>query len=153
MTRSLKPARVATRALVLALVAAGVAPPASGQTATAPDRATTDPRVVAAGQRLFRRNCAVCHGWNAEGTVADWSQPGADGKMPPPPLNGTAHAWHHPYSGLRLAIREGTIRIGGNMPPWKDKLNDAQISAIIHYMISLWPEEAYQAWLKRGGYK
>ena len=144
-----------TRALlgVLVVTLVSVTPMAYGQAASARDRATTDPRLVAAGEKLFRRNCAVCHGWNAEGTVANWSEPGVDGKMPPPPLNGTAHTWHHPRSGLMLAIRQGTVRIGGNMPAWKDKLNDTQISAIIDYLISLWPEEVYQAWLKRGGYK
>ncbi len=119
----------------------------------APERALTDPRLVAAGQELFRRHCAVCHGWNAEGTVADWATPGADGKMPPPPLDGSAHAWHHPKSGLMLTIRQGTQSIGGNMPAFRGKLNDAQISAIVDYLISLWPEEVYQAWLQRGGYR
>ena len=127
--------------------------PASGAEPSVPDRATTDPRVVTAGGKLFRRNCAVCHGWTAEGTVADWEKPGPDGKMPPPPLNGSAHAWHHPRSGLLLSIRQGTVRIGGNMPAWKEKLSDAQMSAIVDYLISLWPDEVYQAWLKRGGYK
>jgi mono/diheme cytochrome c family protein len=138
---------------VMAVSLAGTVQLAHGQDRSQRDRAATDPRVVAAGAKLFRRNCAACHGWNAEGTVADWREPGPDGKMPPPPLNGTAHTWHHPRSGLMLAIRQGTVRIGGNMPAWKGKLSDAQISATIDYLISLWPEEVYQAWLKRGGYK
>lgn len=137
---------------VLAVALTVTLPMTYGQDAPGRNRATTDPRLVAAGAKLYRRNCAVCHGWNGEGTVANWSVPGADGKMPPPPLNGTAHTWHHPHSGLMLAIKQGTVRIGGNMPAWKNKLNDTQISAIIDYLISLWPEEVYQAWLKRGGY-
>ena len=138
---------------VLAVILAFTVPMAYSQDASQRDRTTADPRVVAAGAKLYRRNCAVCHGWNAEGTVADWREPGPDGKMPPPPLNGTAHTWHHPHSGLMLAIKQGTVRIGGNMPAWKGKHSDAQISATIDYLISLWSEEVYQAWLKRGGYK
>ncbi len=38
------------------------------------------------------------------------------------------------------------------MPPWEGKLSDPEIEAVIHYLISLWPEELYRAWLKRGGY-
>lgn len=139
------------RAALAWVLLMGAVWPVSAQS-LAPDRASTDPRLVAVGKKLYRHNCAVCHGWNAEGTVADWATPGPDGKLPPPPLDGTAHAWHHPKSGLMLTIRQGTEFIGGNMPAWKDKLNDAQISAIVDYLISLWPEEIYQAWLKRGGY-
>ena len=143
----------ATLAGVLAVTLAGVVSLALGQVATERDRATTDQQLVAAGGKLFRRNCAVCHSWTAEGTVADWREPGPDGKLPPPPLNGTAHAWHHPRSGLLLAIKQGTVRIGGNMPAWQGKLSDSQMSVIVDYLISLWPEEVYQVWLQRGGYR
>ncbi len=150
--RMVTAARVVRTLAGAAAVVIGAASSAHAQSASTRDRASTDPRIVEAGGKLYRRNCAVCHGWRGEGTVANWNQPGPDGKMPPPPLNGTAHTWHHPRSGLMLVIRQGTVRIGGNMPAWKDRLNDAQISAIIDHLISLWPEDVYQAWLKRGGY-
>ena len=101
------------------------------------------------GQSLFRANCAVCHGQNAEGTVTNWHERDANGKLPPPPLNGTAHTWHHPVDGLALTIRNGTQSIGGNMPPWKDKLSNDEIFSIIIWLTSLWPDEIYQAWLQR----
>ena len=46
-----------------------------------------------------------------------------------------------------MTIRDGTVRLGGNMPEWKDKLSDHDIDAVIVWMLSLWPKEIYQAWL------
>jgi len=100
---------------------------------------------VARGAEVFRQNCAACHGANAEG-APNWQNPGPDGKYPPPPLNGTAHAWHHPIASLKDTIRHGTARIGGSMPPWKDKLTDADIEAAIAWFQSHWPDELYAAW-------
>lgn len=108
-----------------------------------------DPRVLTAGEKLFRRNCAVCHGWNAEGTVAEWQQRDAAGNYPPPPLNGTAHTWHHPTSVLLRIVKEGTRPLGGSMPPFGDKLSDAQIVSIIQWLTSLWPANIYAMWAER----
>ena len=47
------------------------------------------------GGKIFNNNCAVCHGQNASGPKGDWREKLADGSYPPPPLNGTAHTWHH----------------------------------------------------------
>ena len=100
------------------------------------------------GQALYQANCASCHGMNAEGTVKNWQERDENGNLPPPPLNGTAHTWHHPIKSLGLTIRNGTQAIGGNMPPWKDKLTDDEIFEIIIWLTSLWPDEIYQTWLK-----
>lgn len=97
------------------------------------------------GQKLFSQNCAECHGANGQG-AANWSQRDADGKYPAPPLNGTGHAWHHPKRALISTIKNGTVRIGGNMPAWKDSLSDADINDIIAWFQSQWPDELYVAW-------
>lgn len=102
---------------------------------------------VVRGRKLFAQNCAPCHGSQAEGAPR-WSTPGADGKYPPPPLDGTAHAWHHSTAVLKRTIREGTIVIGGTMPPWGDKLSDEDMEAIIAWFQSLWPDEIYDAWAR-----
>ena len=102
---------------------------------------------VARGAKVFRQNCAACHGANAEG-APNWQKPGPDGKYPAPPLNGTAHAWHHPIASLKDTIRNGTARIGGSMPPWKDKLSEADIEAAIAWFQSHWPDELYTAWAR-----
>lgn len=102
---------------------------------------------VQKGFQLYRANCAACHGDQGQG-APNWKQAGADGKYPPPPLNGTGHAWHHPKPVLVRTIKDGTSRIGGKMPAWKDKLTDAEISAIITWFQSRWPDELYQAWAR-----
>jgi mono/diheme cytochrome c family protein len=107
-----------------------------------------DPVMLETGKKLFQTNCAVCHGVEAEGTVENWQQRDADGKMPPPPLNGSAHTWHHPLSGLVHTIRNGTAEIGGNMPAWKDTLSDQQIVSVVAWLSSLWPDEIFNAWLQ-----
>ncbi|MEH6627240.1 MAG: cytochrome c [Motiliproteus sp.] len=98
-----------------------------------------------AGRKLFRDNCAQCHGKRGEGAVR-WNKPDAQGLYPPPPLNGSAHSWHHPYQQLYKTISEGS---GGRMPAWSEQLNEQQIAAVMAYFQSLWPEQAYERWLNR----
>ncbi len=102
---------------------------------------------VQQGFRLYRANCASCHGDQGQG-APNWQRAGADGKSPPPPLNGTGHAWHHPMPALISTIKNGTQRIGGSMPPWQGKLTDAEIHAIVAWFQSRWPDELYQAWAR-----
>lgn len=97
------------------------------------------------GQKVFTSNCASCHGKRAQGAMF-WQQPDTDGKYPPPPLNGSAHAWHHPYSMLLNTVTHGTK---GNMPAWKDELTEAQIESTIAYFQHFWPDRTYEAWLER----
>ena len=108
-------------------------------------RSDVDPVLLQQGRQLYLKNCTVCHGLNAEGAT-DWRQRNADGKFPAPPLNGTGHAWHHPHSALMDTIKNGTQRLGGNMPPWKDRLNDEEIALIILWFQSQWPDQLYEAW-------
>jgi mono/diheme cytochrome c family protein len=84
---------------------------------------------------------SVCHGSNAEGT-RDWKKTDANGNYPPPPLDGSAHAWHHPLAQLARSIKEGGIKLGGVMPPFGDKLSDQEVLAVIAYFQSKWPDEA-----------
>ncbi len=105
-----------------------------------------DAEVLKTGKTLFRVNCAVCHGTSAGG-AGNWQQRGEDGKFPPPPLNGTAHTWHHPRAALMQTIQQGTIQLGGSMPAWQDTLDDEQIDAIITWLTSLWPDEPYEIWM------
>ncbi|OGI46584.1 MAG: hypothetical protein A2151_06950 [Candidatus Muproteobacteria bacterium RBG_16_65_34] len=104
-----------------------------------------DPQEVARGAVLYQKNCATCHGANAEGTP-EWYKAGADGRFPPPPLDGSGHAWHHPREALKKTIREGTAGLGGNMPAWRGKLSDRDIEAVILWFQSLWPAELYRNW-------
>ncbi|MGB0466638.1 MAG: c-type cytochrome [Pontibacterium sp.] len=104
------------------------------------------------GNLLFAANCAQCHGGSAQGT-SNWNKPLANGKYPPPPLNGQAHAWHHPLIGLKRTIQKGGVALGGTMPGFENRLSEADQDAVIAYFQSLWPDQTYQAWVKRGGLK
>lgn len=120
-------------------------PPAPPLKADAPPRPKPDFRTVMTGAKLFRDNCARCHGPVGQGDP-NWTKADANGKYPPPPLNGTGHTWHHSTDVLLRTVRDGTAALGGNMPAWKNKLTDAQILAIIEWIKAQWPDHVYAAW-------
>ena len=103
---------------------------------------------VKRGNKLFQENCAVCHKPDASGT-ANWRELDANGKLPPPPLNGTAHTWHHPLSVLRRTVRFGGVPLGGTMPGFNEKLTDRQIDDVLAWVQSRWSDEIYRIWYER----
>jgi mono/diheme cytochrome c family protein len=107
-----------------------------------------DPAQIARGQSIFRKNCAGCHGQNAEGTP-DWRKPLENGRYPPPPLDGTAHAWHHSTEELKRFILNGGPPGEGRMPGWAGILEDQEIDDILVWIKSLWPDEIYENWYIR----
>jgi mono/diheme cytochrome c family protein len=100
------------------------------------------------GRVVFNTNCTICHGTEAAGTTPDWRKPLADGRYPPPPLNGTAHGWHHPLKSLRRQINQGGAKYGGWMPALGESLTDERVDETIAYIQSLWSDKIYAAWLK-----
>ncbi len=100
---------------------------------------------LALGQQVYATHCASCHGPKAEATP-QWTKTDAQGLYPPPPLNGTAHAWHHSFQALKQMIEEGSR---GRMPAWKGKLTDQEIEAVIAWFQSLWPDEGYEIWQRQ----
>lgn len=100
------------------------------------------------GEQLFQQLCAGCHGANAELTI-DWKKKDSNGKYPPPPLNGTAHAWHHSLQQLKQTIKSGGVPLGGVMPAFESNLNDTDMDAVISYFQSKWPEQTYRKWADR----
>ncbi|MBD3609594.1 MAG: cytochrome c [Gammaproteobacteria bacterium] len=104
------------------------------------------------GRVVFGQNCAACHGYYAQ-VNSDWKKAMPDAQDPPPALNGTAHAWHHPMKALKRTIDMGGVPLGGKMPAFRDKLNNAEKEAAIAYFQSFWSDEVYTAWLGRGGFK
>jgi mono/diheme cytochrome c family protein len=103
------------------------------------------PAHAALGKQLYQQHCASCHEPDASGDPA-WRTRNAKGLLPPPPLNGTAHSWHHPLAVLYRQIMRGSAPGVGDMPAFRDKLSRGQALAIIAYFQSLWPDEIYQAW-------
>ncbi|MEI8384379.1 MAG: cytochrome c [Nitrosomonadaceae bacterium] len=105
-----------------------------------------DPEKIRNGAAIYSKNCASCHGPNGE-AISNWREQGADGRYPPPPLDGSAHAWHHSTATLERMIREGSPGVGG-MPAWNGKLSDQEIGDVIVWIKTLWPDEIYDIWHK-----
>ena len=97
--------------------------------------AALDPRDVQAGQALFARNCAACHGTSGRGdgaSAAGFATKPADltdGRQ----MNGLPEAF------LRNIIENGGPAEGlaPTMPPFKTLLSPAQTSQVIAYVRSL----------------
>lgn len=104
-----------------------------------------DPAQTQRGSELFHTHCAGCHGENAVGTP-DWRTPTPEGRFPPPPLNGTAHAWHHSTAVLKKTILKGGPPEVSNMPAWESVLTEPQVDDIVEWIKSLWPEDIYATW-------
>ena len=116
--------------------------PTSGNAPTVEDAST--------GQELFASNCAVCHGAGGEGQP-EWRVRKEDGTLPPPPLNGDGHTWHHADGLLyRIVSQGGKIFEDPRYPSFKrapcrrlgDRLSDQEIIAVLTYIKSLWRDEA-----------
>ena len=97
---------------------------------------------VTLGNKVFTAQCAECHRSNLTGEP-NWRVRSATGELPSPPLNGTAHTWHHTDSLLFEVIKEGPgAALPGyktKMRPFTGKLTDDDIWAVIAYIKSKWP--------------
>ena len=104
---------------------------------------------LAQGKVIFSENCAACHGADAGGvgaSVDDWKTPDANGLYPAPPINGSAHAWHHSLKTLLRTINDGGKPLGGTMPAWQGRLTDAEQLSVVAAFQDYWPDAIYARW-------
>ena len=119
-----------------------------------PGRAdASDSELVAQGSTIYTASCASCHGQRLEGQ-ANWRVRKADGTLPAPPHDETGHTWHHSDDQLFELTKLGTEAVvGGNyksdMPGFADKLDDADIWAVLAYIKSRWPADIQAAQARR----
>jgi mono/diheme cytochrome c family protein len=104
-----------------------------------------DARQVAAGEAVYRAQCASCHGANLEGQP-DWRTPLPTGRLPAPPHDESGHTWHHPDDVLVRIIVEGpafyaTLGVETDMPAFGEKLGYRDIAAVLAYIKSRWPAD------------
>lgn len=106
-----------------------------------------EPAEVESGARIYRLNCAVCHGGSAEGNFGK----GYDSAAPasaPPPLNGDAQSAEVPLDRMLAAINGGA---DPTMPAYGNLLSENEKLAVIAYYQSLWPDDAYARWRRISG--
>lgn len=106
------------------------------------------PEQISRGRQVYEQHCLKCHGAEGRGQPGDWRQRLPNGLYPSPPLDDTAHAWHHPTAVLKQRILEGSPPDMGDMPPWQGKLTDAEIDDVVVYIKSLWSPQIYRQWLE-----
>jgi mono/diheme cytochrome c family protein len=82
------------------------------------------------GQEVYEANCADCHRTNGEGLPVKF-----------PALKGNAFVMGDPKPVIDLVIdgRKGKL---GQMPAWKEHLDDTQIAAAISYIRNAWGNQA-----------
>lgn len=83
-----------------------------------------DASQVAAGAELYEINCVACHGENAEGMEA----------MGAPNLNDAIWLYGGSYDALYETIWNSRF---GVMPPWNERLDEAEIRAVSAYVHQL----------------
>jgi mono/diheme cytochrome c family protein len=90
----------------------------------------TTPESLAAGQQLYQRYCAVCHGKNGQG--------GSGNDLSPPAPNLIDAEWKHGSTDGEIfkVIKEG-VPPELNMEPWGDRIKDQDIWNIVNYIRSL----------------
>lgn len=108
----------------------------------------SDAALVADGKRIYKAECASCHGAKLEGQ-ANWRSRLPDGRLPAPPHDETGHTWHHPDPLLFATTKHGGAKNApagfvSGMPAFADKLTDREIWAALAYIKSRWPEPVRQ---------
>ena len=129
-------------AALLAVVAVSSAAVGCGAAEPSADEAAALPAGEAgqrSGPQIFAAVCATCHGERGEG-ANDWKVRDEDGRLPPPPLNGDGHTWHHADGVLYRIVRDGgaTFGAGSNMPAFGETLTREEIIAVLEYIKTLW---------------
>jgi len=105
--------------------------PRCAETDDVPRARLRDPGVRARGAQLYREDCALCHGENADGRGA--RSMGLDRK----PANFTDPVWSRPESAARAfrAISEGVP--GSAMPAWSAALGVDDRWALVAYLTAV----------------
>lgn len=86
--------------------------------------------LVPQGREIFASTCADCHRENGQGLPGTF-----------PALNRNPFVAGDPKAVIATVLngRKGLL---GQMPTWKDKLNDQQIAAVVTYIRQAWSNRA-----------
>ncbi len=121
-----RPAETAATAFAIVAIITLIAVRVSTGVSSANSSTPVPADVLAVGTALYQNSCATCHGADGEGAV----QPG----IPAPPLDGSAHSWHHSDSQIIGLMRDG----GAQMPAVGAAWSDDEVEAVIAYVKTRW---------------
>lgn len=140
-----------SRALIVATIVGVIAAIAGLYLAFMPRHTVSgaNPRnaeLVQLGEKVYRANCASCHGVGLEGQAGWNTRRNADGTLPAPPHDATGHTWHHPDKVLFDYTRKGGQAFAppgfkSAMPGFGGALSDREIWAALAFIKSQWPAE------------
>lgn len=94
------------------------------------------PQVVK-GEKLYGTYCISCHGNKGVGENPKDIYATDEYGFVAPPLDESAHAWHHTDEGLVMMILDGSPR-NPRMRAWKGVLTEEDAAALVEYIKSLW---------------
>ena len=114
-------------------------------------RISDEPALLIQGKELYVKNCAICHGAEAQGQDVTRHMGGMreDGTYIAPGLNGKAHSWHHPPDLLFRIVKFGSPAPNSPMVGWQGKMSDGEIQAVLSYLQSMWPEQLRQEYRRQ----
>ncbi len=92
---------------------------------------------VTRGQQLFEENCQACHGARGVGERPKDMYAEDEYGFVAPPLDNSAHGWHHSDLGIVETILNGSER-NKRMIAWKQKLSREDAENILAYIKSIW---------------
>lgn len=93
--------------------------------------------VIDKGRALYEENCQDCHGEKGVGERPNDMFAKDDFGFVAPPLDDSAHGWHHSDQGIVETILNGSPR-NERMIAWKDTLTPEDAQNIVTYIKSLW---------------
>ena len=104
------------------------------------------------GRTLYLDNCAACHGVELEGQP-DWMARLSNGRLSAPPHDETGHTWHHSDAQLFRIVKEGLASIAPgyetDMPAFGATMTDTEITAVLDYIKSTWPDRVRESQAQR----
>jgi len=133
-------------AIILGLTAAGAVYWAKRVRETPRLIMTDPPKQLAIGDRVYKEQCARCHGGNLEGQL-NWQTPLPNGRLLAPPHDDSGHTWHHPDSYLFGITKYGMVPpyapagYQSDMPAFEDVLSDEEIVDVLVFIKARWTED------------
>jgi mono/diheme cytochrome c family protein len=106
----------------------------NGEAHTGQDKQSHDKAVMAAGEAIYKDNCAACHRDNGQGEATLF-----------PRLAGSALAQQDDGTTLIRLVLQGSLAVatsgaptGPAMPPFDWRLNDGQVATVLNYIRNSW---------------